>query len=71
MNGLLPKKLIYECELRKNVEFDGNETLFYLERALEKEADLQRWCPDWTYEICPTDESNVFDVKVYGEFEED
>lgn len=65
------KKLIYECTLELSEDIDVQTNLQYLEYVLQNEADYQRWCPDWTYQVDPAEEENVFNIKVYGEFEED
>lgn len=74
-NGVLPKRLIYECQFDSRIDFgeggfyDMESAILYLESALEKEALFQNWCPDWTYELKPSEELGTYDVKVYGEIE--
>jgi hypothetical protein len=64
------KRLIYEAEWKPDMD-DMEMSLSYLEEALMKESEYQRWCPDWVYTYSPTEEEGVFDLKVYGEIEED
>lgn len=64
------KRLIYECIIVVKDEKWETYTS-YLENELETVAEAEKWCPDWTYEVHPTDEKHAYEIKVWGEIEEE